>query len=107
MLMDLIRIGLRAGEFNSCLRKGQLTDLTKRQSCNADHASTKGKTAISEILYVALAQKKCFDSFIGNTPGFTDLHFDFLCQSRFSSQSMHIAALTTSFFLEMESVNAV
>ena len=57
MLMDLIRIGLRAGEFNSCLRKGQLTDLTKRQSCNADHASTKGKTAISEILYVALDQK--------------------------------------------------
>ena len=106
MLMDLIRIGLRAGEFNSCLRKGQLTDLTKRQSCNADHASTKGKTTISEILYVALAQKKCFDSFIGNTPGFTDLHFDFLCQSRFSSQSMRIAALTTSFFLEMESVNA-
>lgn len=104
--MDLIRIGLRAGEFNSYLRKGQLTDLTKRQSRNADHASTKSKTAVSEILYIALVQKKGFDSLVGNTPGFTDLQFDFLCQSMCSCQSMRIAALTTSFFLEMESVNA-
>ena len=55
--MDLIRIGLRAGEFHSCLRKEQLTDLTKRQRCNADQASTKGKTAISEILYVHWPRK--------------------------------------------------
>ena len=104
--MDLIRIRLRSGEFNSCLREEQLTDLTKRQSCNADHASAKGKTAISEIPYIALAKKKGFDSFVGNTPDFTDLHFGFLCQSMYSCQSMRIAALTTSFFLEMESVNA-
>ena len=104
--MDHIRIGLRAGEFNSCLRKGQLTDLTKRQRRNADHASTKGKTVISEIPYIALGQEKGPDSFVGNTPGFIDLQFDFLCQSRYSCQSMRIAALTTSFFLETESVNA-
>ena len=104
--MDHIRIGLRAGEFHSRLRKEQLTDLTKRQRRNADHASTKGNTVISEIPYIALGQEKGPDSFVGNTPGFTDLHFGFLCQSRFSSQSMRIAALTTSFFLEMESVNA-
>ena len=105
-MMDLIRIGLRAGEFHSCLRKEQLTDLTKRQRRNADHASTKGKTVISEIPYIALAKKKGFDSFVGNTPDFTELHFGFLCQSMYSYQSMRIAALTTSFFLEMESVNA-
>ena len=104
--MDLIRIRLRSGEFNSCLREEQLTDLTKRQSCNADHAGTKGKTVISEIPYIALVQEKGPDSFVSNTPGFIDLQFDFLCQSRYSCQSMRIAALTTSFFLEMESVNA-
>ena len=104
--MDLIRIRLRSGEFNSCLREEQLTDLTKRQSCNADHAGTKGKTVISEIPYIALGQEKGPDSFVGNTPGFIDLQFDFLCQSRYSCQSMRIAALTTSFFLETESVNA-
>ena len=76
--MNRIRIGLRSGEFYACLRKEQLTELTKRQRYDTDLARTKGKTVVFKIPHIALLLKKGSDSFVGNTPGFTDLQFDHL-----------------------------